>query len=267
MRVGFLSDLHITNNASIYSEAVDVVVEAYQNAQLDKLFIAGDTSNRWKMTLEFVDDLVGHGLDVHTVFGNHEYWSISYNEMQEKEHERYMNGEVIELKNDWVVIGIDGLFDYSFVLDVDNFSNWRLSRDKKELNKIGRGSFDLSINKVGDYGKVFDDMEARLVEMLEDNKDKNIILMTHYVPSSEFIIYTDYDDAWNANNAFMGSQRYQELAEQYGVKKVIFGHTHNRHNKTINGIDYHCNPIGYKNWEFTGSFRERVADRLEVFDV
>lgn len=267
MRVGFLSDLHITNNTSTYSEALDVVKEAYQNAELDKLFIAGDTSNNWKTTLDFIDDLVSNGLDVYTIFGNHEYWSTSYKEMQEQKHERYINGKTVELDNDWVVVSIDGLFDYSFVTEVDNYSNGRLPKDKDMLNNLGKSGFDLSRNKVGDYEEVFDVMQERLVEMLEESKDKNIILMTHYVPSSEFVIYTDYDDGWNANNAFMGSQSYQRLAEKYGVKKVIFGHTHNRYNKTINEVNYYCNPIGYKGWEFTSPFRKRVNDRLRAFEI
>lgn len=271
MRIGFLSDLHIVNNVSTYSEALDVVKEAYQNAELDKLFIAGDTSNNWKTTLEFIDDLVSHGLDVYTIFGNHEYWSISYNEMQKKEFERYINGKAVELDNDWVVLGIDGLFDYSFVTEVDNYHNNAIWLSEESLNKSGEMFFDLDKNKVGgdkkEYKKVFAEMDAALVNLLETHKEKNIILMTHYVPSSEFIHYSDVDDTWNKNNAFMGSIRYQELAEKYGVKKVIFGHTHTRHNKTINEVDYNCNPIGYKNWEFTVSFRERVNKRLTVFDV
>lgn len=267
MRIGFLSDLHIVNNVATYSEALDVVIEAYHNAKLDKLFIAGDTSNRWKTTLDFIDDLVSNGLDVYTIFGNHEYWSISYNEMQEKEFERYINGKAVELDNDWVVVSIDGMFDYSFVTEVDNYSNGRLPKDIEMLNNLGKSSFDLSRNKVGDYEEVANMMQERLVETLEENKDKNIILMTHYVPSSEFIIYMDDDDRWNANNAFMGSQSYQRLAEEYGVKKVIFGHTHIKYNKTINGIDYYCNPVGYKDLEFASPFRKRVNDRLRVFEI
>ena len=270
MRIGFLSDLHIVNNVSTYSEALDVVIEAYHNAKLDKLFIAGDTSNRWKTTLDFIDDLVSNGLDAYTIFGNHEYWSTSYNKMQEQEHERYINGKAIELNNDWVVVSIDGMFDYSFVTEVDNYHNNAIWLSEESLNKSGEIHFDLDKNKVGghkkEYKKVFAEMDAALVNLLETHKGKNIILMTHYVPSSEFIIYTDDDDQWNANNAFMGSIRYQELAEKYGVKKVIFGHTDTRHNATINGVDYYCNPVGYKGWEFTSPFRKRVNDRLRVFE-
>ena len=225
MRIGFLNDLHITHNVNMIKEALDVVCQAAKDAEIDKLFIAGDTSESYKITLDFVDLLSEAGMDTYAIFGNHEYWSINYEDALNINHDRYIHGKAVELVNDYVVIGIDGMFDYSFVLDVDNHSNRRLFKDKNVLNTIGERTFDLKRNKIRNYEEVFTDMNSKLISLLRKHKDKNIILMTHYVPSSEFILYTDYDDTWNANNAFMGSTKYQKLAEEYGVDKVIFGHT------------------------------------------
>lgn len=267
MKIGFLSDLHIMHNTNMIEEALDVVVQAAKSAEIDKLFIAGDTSESYKITLDFVDLLSGAGIDTYTIFGNHEYWSIDYEGAMELKHDKYIHGKAIPLINDYVVIGLDGMFDYSFVLDVDNYSNRRLPQDKHRLKRMGKSTFDLNRNNIKRHEEIFDDMDNKLTNLLEKHKDKNIILMTHYVPSSEFILYTDYDDTWNANNAFMGSTKYQKLAEEYGVDKVIFGHTHNQFNKVINGVSYHCNPIGYKNYEFIEPFRERVKNRLKVFEI
>lgn len=38
MRIGFLSDLHIMHNTNMMEEALDVVIQAAKNAQVDKLF-------------------------------------------------------------------------------------------------------------------------------------------------------------------------------------------------------------------------------------
>lgn len=267
MKIGFLSDLHIMHNTSMMEEALDVVIQAAKNAKVDKLFIAGDTTENYKATLNFVDLLTEAGIDTYAIFGNHEYWSINYKDALEIEHDRYIHGKAISLINDYVIIGLDGFFDYSFVLEVDNDSNRRLPKDKHRLNRTGKSTFDLNRNKIKNYEEVFDDMDNKLVNLLEKHKDKKIILMTHYVPSSHFVLYTNYDDTWNANNSFMGSQRYQKLAEKYGVDKVIFGHTHSQFNEIINNVSYHCNPIGYKKFEFTESFRERVTNRLKVFGI
>ena len=90
--------------------------------------------------------------------------------------------------------------------------------------------------------------------------------MTHYVPSSEFVSYTG-DRTWDSNNSFMGSIHYQRLAEEYGVSKVIFGHTHSTHNKVVNGVSYHCNPIGYSGSDFGETFRDRVKEQLLVINL
>lgn len=271
MRIGFLSDLHITNNSVGLSDAVEIVLSACQKAGVDKLFIAGDTFNNYKRTFEFVELLNQTGLETYTILGNHEYWSTSHEKIKKINNDYYIHGKAIDIDNDWIVIGLDGMFDHSFVTDVDNYHNNAIWLSEESINKSGEIYFDLDKNKVGgnkkEYKKVFAEMDATLVNLLETHKEKNIILMTHYVPSSEFVHYSDTDDNWNKNNAFMGSIRYQELAEKYGVKKVIFGHTHTRHNKTINGVDYHCNPVGYMGWEFLVSFEAQVNKRLKVFEI
>lgn len=246
--------------------AVDIVVRAYSANKLDKLFIAGDTSNNYKTTIEFINMLVENNVDVYTVFGNHEYWSTSYQGAQKINNDRYINGKVVDLDNNSVIIGMDGTFDYSFITDVDNPYARRLPIDKRELRKHGRNYFDLDRNKIKDYNEVFKLMEAQLINNLQMNKGKDIIIMTHYVPSEEFVLYNE-DVIWTTNNAFMGSKRYQKIAEEYKVSKVIFGHTHTKHNRIINGVSYHCNPVGYGSFEFEETFRERVNSVIKIFDI
>lgn len=266
MKIGFLSDLHIVHNTNSIEQAVNSVVEVYNNAKLDKLIIAGDITESANASLEFIDILVERDLDVYTIFGNHEYWGYTYEETQALNHDRYIHGKAININNNTIVIGIDGFFDYSLVLDVDNKYTRCLPRDKSVLNIGGRRDFNLDKNKIGNYSEVFHKMESTLINILEVNKNKDIILVTHYVPSDDFIIYNS-DKTWTMNNCFMGSNRYREIAEEYGVDKVIFGHTHNQYNKTINGVDYHCNPVGYSNHEYQGLFIHRLADTLKVFDI
>lgn len=90
--------------------------------------------------------------------------------------------------------------------------------------------------------------------------------MLHYVPHHSFLMYKK-DLDWTANNARMGSIRYHELAKEYKVSKVIFGHTHYTMNKEIEGIQYCCNPVGYSGRDFQGSLEKRVLEQLRVFDV
>lgn len=266
MRIGFLSDLHIDHNTSMMEQSLQAIISAVQETGVDKLFIAGDTSNNYKTTFELVDNLRENGIETYTIFGNHEYWSLTYEKAQALDNPNYISGETIVLDDNNVVVAIDGFFDYSFVTEVENLVNLRMPKDKFTLTSMGKRHFDLKRSKITEYEEVFNSMHARLIEMLEEHKDKNIILMTHYVPHPDFVIYGD-DSIWNANNLFMGSVKYGELAEKYGVSQVIFGHTHTKWHKTINNVEYICNPVGYKNMEYDGVFSERVEDSLTVIEI
>lgn len=264
MKIGFLSDLHVTHNTNMKEQAIQAVEEAYNKNSIDKLFLAGDTTNNYKMTLEFVDELVERGLDVYVIFGNHEYWSVNYEKALEIDHDRYINNMAMDL-GDVTVIAIDGYFDYSFVREVNKPHMEHIPKDSETLKIRGKQYFDLKQSKIKNHEEVFKDVLSNLRKLLEDNKGKEIILMTHYVPHEDFVRYMD-DFIWNTNNAFMGSKRFGELAEEYGVDKVIFGHTHTQYNKEINGVSYHCNPVGYGSFEYEGTFRDRVDKMLKIFE-
>lgn len=268
MRLGFLSDLHITYNTVMLEQALDVVSRVARENSIDRLFIAGDVTNNYKTTLDFVKRLNELGIETQTIFGNHEYWSISYEKALELDDENYISGQAIQINKSNVVIAIDGFFDYTFVLDTDNPVNRKLLiKEKEALTVVGERYFDLARNKIKNYEFVFNDMYKKLETLLKENKDKNIILMMHYVPHSNFIAYKENDEIWNYNNSFMGSAKYAKLAKEYGVSKFIFGHTHTSKTETIDGTEYICNPIGYKNLEFNCSFEEQVRKRLTIVDI
>lgn len=266
MRIGFLSDLHITHNCNMLEQAIDIVKEVVKESNIEKLFLAGDTSNNYKNTLKFVDRLSEEGIDVSFIFGNHEYWSMTYEFAKEITHDKYVSNKIINLGKDTVLVSIDGFFDYSFVREVNNYYTESIPKDIDKLNNVGKSFFDLKRSRIKNYEEVFNSMNSDLERMLKEVKGKEIIMMLHYVPSEEFVSYTS-DKIWNACNSFMGSKRYRELAEEYKVNKVIFGHTHTEHNREINGVSYHCNPVGYGSFEFTETFRERVKNVLKIFEV
>lgn len=267
MKIGFLSDLHITNNTTFLDHSSQGVLKVAKENNIEKLFIAGDTSNSYKLTLDFVDKLNKEGLETYTILGNHEYWSISYNEAKKIQDNNYLHGKTV-LVNDTAVIGIDGFFDYSFITEVDNEYTNDINKDKQGITDIGIMNFDLSRLHIpiSEYESTFDDMLNLLEKQLIANKDREKIVFMHHVPHQNFIIYNE-DKIWTTNNAFMGSKKFHELFVQYGVNKVIFGHTHSKFNDIIDNVEYYCNPIGYKSYEFRGTFQERVREMLKVVEI
>lgn len=271
MRVGFISDLHIDMNTNMLEQAVDGVCEGVERAGVDKIFFAGDVTGNGYKTLEFMEMLKANGIEAYTIFGNHEYWSMDYSDSQTLDEDdvgygSYIHGRTIELSEDKVVIGIDGLFDCSFILDVMNGYTENISKDVDKLIKHGKRHFDLMRLKIKDYNVVFEDMMYKLERELKKNKGKDITIVTHYVPNDNFVLY-NRDKVWTTNNAFLGSNRVSKLAEEYSVSRVIFGHTHKTYNMQINGVDYHCNPVGYKGIEHFETFRDRFYEQLKVIDI
>ena len=151
-------------------------------------------------------------------------------------------------------------------MKVNNHYTEGIRKDIVELTEVGKHTFDLKRNKIKNYEEVFLDMHIKLEEQLKANRDKHIIVVMHYVPHQNFVLYSD-DKTWTTNNSFMGSLKYHELFKAYGVNQVIFGHTHSAFNDIIDNVQYFCNPVGYGNYEFQETFRERVKKMLKVIKV
>ena len=268
MKIGFLSDLHITHNTNFMEHALNSVCEVISENQIDKLFLAGDTSNNYKTTFKFIDELSKRGIDTYTILGNHEYWSINYEQTKLLNNDRYLHGKTLDLANNVVIVGIDGFFDYSFVTQVENKYTNKVNKDINRLKSIGKRTFDLSRLKIKDkdYEKVFIDMENLLISQLKANQGKQVIAFMHHVPHQDFIIYND-DKTWTSNNSFMGSKRFHEIFKEYKVDKVIFGHTHTQFSDIIDDIEYSCNPVGYRDYEFEETFQERIKKMFKVIEV
>lgn len=266
MKIGTLSDLHIDRNEIVFNDAVNIVWDTVKESGIDKLFIAGDTSKNYKESIAFADKLTALGVDTYTLFGNHEFESISYKDRRNLANECYISNKAIPLNEDTVVLAIDGFADHSFVLENDNEIAKRMPRDKKYTTRIYYKDNIVNNEFIKELEEIFNSTLNSLTRMLEDNKDKNIIIMTHYIPSEHFLLFKEDDDFWNAQNAFMGSKRFGELAEKYKVNKFIFGHTHYAINERVNGVSYHCNPVGYITKGNINEFKERVEDMYQVFE-
>ena len=268
MKIGFLSDLHITNNSNFIEHAVNSVYEVVSENKVDKLFLAGDTSNNYKMTFEFIERLSELGIDTYTILGNHEYWSTDYEQAKLLNNDKYLHGKSLKLTDDVVVIGIDGFFDYSFVTEVDNKYTNKVNKEIFRLRSVGERTFDLSRMKIKkkDYEETFNHMKELLINQLEANLGKQVIVFMHHVPHQNFIVYND-DKIWTSNNSFMGSKKFHEIFKEHKVNKVIFGHTHKQFSDIIDNVQYFCNPVGYRNYEFQETFQERVKKMLKIIEV
>lgn len=108
---------------------------------------------------------------------------------------------------------------------------------------------------------------AKLKQWLEKYKDKNIIMVTHFVTFSKFVQFEGVP-SWDFFNAMMGSKRFGELALTYGVKKSIFGHVHVKYHEQYEGIELICNPLGYYPHEWDNESAEKeIYSAIKIIKI
>lgn len=268
-KVGFLSDLHITYNSVPVDGLTSILISLIEENDLKHLIIAGDTSEDPSHIVHIAKE-VNETLNrdvIYFIIGNHEYWGLG--EYQQDLGPYYLDNKALYLNDNDVIIGTNGWADFSFIKDVEQYREANLPQDDEEIESAGRMVFDLSRLNMKSYLGTAKTAIDGFTSILEENKGKNIIAVSHYVPHRDFLVYKPGDYRWNISSAFMGSTRYEELARKHKISHWVFGHTHKIQNEVIDGTSYHCNPIGYRNRdrEWTGSFEDEVLSCLLILTV
>ncbi|MDU6507522.1 MAG: metallophosphoesterase, partial [Staphylococcus sp.] len=76
MRIGAISDLHIDRHPKLKSNVyLETLIKVVQHREIDLLLIAGDISNYFRDSYQFIKDLKT-ALHIAILFvpGNHDYW-------------------------------------------------------------------------------------------------------------------------------------------------------------------------------------------------
>jgi putative phosphoesterase len=266
MRIAILSDIHEgLNRKKTKTDIIGVLKKWLAEHVPDVFIISGDMTAGPEKSLALLNELQNHTLKTRILFvhGNHDI----YHEESDLAYQILLgfpgnlgNGPV-ELDDEWVVIGDGGWYDYSFGIEgytkeqfqTGSFNDFRWP-DKTYANW-----------KMPDL-EVTDHYLSKLENWLREYCGRKIILVTHFVPSSEYVSVKG-DPSWDFFNAMMGSSRFGELAQKYGVKKYIFGHIHTRYHNQNNGIEMICNPLGYypDEWE-RQSAEEEIFSCIKVID-
>lgn len=83
-----------------------------------------------------------------------------------------------------------------------------------------------------------------LKRMIELNRDKEIVIVTHFMPS-----YGCIHERWKTTSSdtlnYYFSAQCDDIIEMCEAKAWIFGHTHDRRELTMAGVPMYCNPMGY----------------------
>lgn len=271
MRIGIISDLHIdrynnsVENIPLYERAL---VEEMKNRNIEMLLIAGDISNNFELTMDFIHTVSNESeIDVKFVPGNHDLWQSDMTKSTEEILQRYAEQPecLVErpyiVNDEWAIVGHTGWYDYSYASD--RFSYDRLS---KRAYYGGTWQDKEQIAWRYDDAVMSEQFADTVRNDLEKLKDKKIILITHVVTNKNFRVPMPHR-LFDYYNAFIGTSDFDKIYDDYAIHYSIMGHVHFRHSLTERDITYICPCLGYKREWRTDDINTEIGNSLYVIEV
>ena len=111
--------------------------------------------------------------------------------------------------------------------------------NKSSYDRIGDGLFYLTPEN---YREHFDKAFKEITSVVEENSDKNIILMTHHCLSPKAISSEYSRDSLNASYV---SNKENWIRKHSNIKLILSGHVHGQKIFNVGMTKYVLNPLGY----------------------
>ncbi|SCS82950.1 metallophosphoesterase [Staphylococcus caeli] len=248
MKIGVISDLHIDRHKSLRpDDYVAGLVEVLNQREIELLLIAGDISNHYQLTHQFIEavETTAH-VDVRFIPGNHDFWSEDTDITSAEILKYYMHmdacliGKPYHINDAWAIVGNTGWYDYTYASS--EFSLERLERRKyygatwQDKVKIDWPMDDRKLSEIA---------ASQTRKDLDQVKDKKVILMTHIVTHPKFAVPMPHR-IFDYFNAFIGTSDFKEIYHEYPIQYSIMGHVHFRNVFEEAGITYICPCLGYQ---------------------
>ncbi|EIM05241.1 hypothetical protein A1A1_17260 [Planococcus antarcticus DSM 14505] len=267
MKIAILSDIHEgVNRKKSGADILGLLKEWMIQHAPDVFIISGDMTAGPEKSLTLLTKLQSElsNINILYVHGNHDLYhsdsTIAYEKLLE--FGGNLGNGPVQLNKDWVVIGDGGWYDYTFGID-------GYTAEQFSVGSYNGFTWPDKVHAHWQKGDeaVTDRYLKQLENWLAEHQDKNIILVTHFVPFTHFVQVKE-DPSWDFFNVMMGSAGLGELAEKYGVKKLVFGHIHTRYHEDYKGINCICNQLGYFPHEWSSdSAQEEIKSTIKVIEI
>ncbi|MDO4552146.1 MAG: metallophosphoesterase [Bacillota bacterium] len=279
MKAGVISDIHIDEQAE--ERAFEEVFAACINESgIELLLIAGDFSEYYMRTLSFVRRLRGKiRPELYYCLGNHDYWSKFEEAMDIPAITGYLSGprgdrgfvqnRAVALSDETVLVAGCGWYDYSFAFP-GQFTEEELQR-REYMGRVWRDRRNARHGKSDKEAER--DWTGALLQLVDQYKDKKVILMTHMVNHPAFLVGEDHRlyEMFRYFNGFMGSEGLYRITRRPNVKVAVSGHVHYRKSFWEEGTYYTCRCLGYPS-EFPAFGGEQelaaqIKDAMEIIEI
>lgn len=236
MKLRYISDIHLEFYTA--EKADKIILQIQSESDDDVLILAGDIGNPRS---ESYDKLMKH---VEYIFkktfviaGNHEYYFSGKKGMEEMND--YMINYFNQFKNITFLDNTYELYnDYVFV----GSTLWsKVKNPQYKINDV-HAIKNMSVALYNELNEVC----IEFLNMVMENYNKNIIIITHHMPSQSLIdpIYLN-GDIKNYNQWFYSDMDDFILKNKNSIVCWIYGHTHMPSVSNVYGVPMLCNPMGY----------------------
>lgn len=278
MKIRLISDLHLGINRCDEKGGNRFGFEQDNETlnSTDVILIAGDVGGSFKEDCEFYDRLLTQLDDttkVFTIFGNHSYYDYDMEGITKTEGIKRLqklyskDDKVTFLENDSVTIG-----DYVFV-GCTMYTDFSLYSDIEKA----KTSSQYMINDFR-YVHIYDNVIVRRVipedyenwyyesikyidDVCKENKDKKIVVLTHFLPTEECISSEYVGDSLNP---FYCTELSPFIRFNKNIKLWCCGHSHSPCDCKIDECQIELYPYGYFS-EYTGRMKDNILKPQEYF--
>ena len=253
MKFDYCSDLHLEFWEHPLTGIAPDPKDILTNQQSDNLIVAGDLCvlnpvsrdyQRYLSLLEsFYDSIIQQYSNVYFVLGNHDHWGCKfkrayklYQDMMPKAHVLSTNNNYVVNLDDVVIVG-DTLWsdlseDHSLQHDMNDYRY--IINDNDERRSIGWK----------DTTDHFNDSRSKIFEVVDNNMDKEVIVITHHCPSFQSV---------GSKQSYITPAYATDLEDQIknhpNIKYWIHGHVHDSQDYMIGNTHILCNPRGYYGYQ------------------
>lgn len=279
MKIGVISDLHLCINRIYTTENYIKFGFIKQLEDLDILFICGDTSGSFTLVIDFMNWLKNfiisnsYKTKVYFTIGNHEGYEYDAEKIDKttgclKLYEQFNDGPVQFLENKSVQIGEYIIFGACLYTDFDLYGKQECSRFTacRKMNDF-RYVYDYDENcdirpiQSNSYIVKFKNTVSNLQNICEENKDKKIIVLTHFCPSEKCI---DSQYVGSSLNPAYASHLDNFIINNNNIKLWCCGHSHHPLNTNIEQCKLVMNPYGYFGYEQNLTPNEYKCKVIEI---
>ncbi|CAH1855074.1 metallophosphoesterase [Convivina intestini] len=244
MKLAFSSDNHFDVNRLSVDELLPRQAEYLVQNQIDLYIIAGDLFNDFSKSLAYCRRLseIGQGsFAVRFLAGNHDMASgVTYEELESDIDPLYFHNKSLDIGDSYRLIGNNGWYDYGF--DNQNHPKAEIEHFKHEL------WYDRRIQQpMSDPERCLINLQ-QIENQIKQADGRKLILVDHFVPIVDFVDQLPYrNPRLKILNAFLGSPKLGELADQSPVVATISGHLHLHLSPINHGKNtYYNSAVGYQ---------------------